>query len=444
MEQENKEIGRENGALSITDYEKSRLMAVLEGISARIIFGFTTGAFLTGFLKYMGAEDKLCGQIAAIPVLAGVIQFISPIFLEKLNRRKPLVTCLNTLHRLLLVLMVFIPLLPLPMTDRLYLVAAMYLLSYLLLNIVAPASTTLIISLVPQGMRGKYFSTREIYLIFISSVMNIMMGRVVDHFEMTGNAYGGYTVMYGVAFMAMIMNLISFLKMKEPPLPSSQKLSLKKMFVMPFKEPRFKKIIFLFLIWGLSVNFSSPFFSVYMVSQLRLSYTFITICGCVNAVSYVAAVRMWGRIADKKSFTYSAMLSIALLGLTHFLWFFAGNGIALTGAIVITLHILSGISWGGVNISLLNIPYEYTPDEGRTVYLGFNAAISGLVGFLSSMLASWIVGAMDKYRADMFGMEMTQFQIIFAISGVLIMVAALYIRNVILKPVKHNKLEKSR
>jgi len=433
MEEQNKETGQENRGLTVTDYEKSRLMAVFEGISARIIFGFTTGAFLTGYLKYIGAEDKLCGQIAAIPVLAGIIQFISPIFLEKLNRRKPLVTCLNALHRLLLIMLVFIPLMPFSMKTRLYAVAVLYLLSHLLVNISAPATTTLVISLVPQGMRGKYFSIREVYLIFISSVMNIIMGRVLDVFEISGKAYGGYIVMYCVAFMAMIMNIIAFLKMKEPPLPPPQKVSLKKMFAMPLKDPRFRKIIFLFFLWGLSANFSAPFFSVHMVSQLKLSYTFITICGFVNAVSYVTAVRIWGRIADKKSFTYSAMLSIVLLGITYFLWIFTAKGIAATGMIVVVLHISSGIACGGINISLLNIPYEYTPEEGRTVYLGFNAAISGLIGFVSSMLASWMVGAMANYRAYLFGLEITQFQLIFAISGILITATGVYIRNFVLK-----------
>jgi hypothetical protein len=94
--QNGKTAGQENAALSVADYEKSRLMAIFEGISARIIFGFTTGAFLTGYLKYIGADDELCGQIASIPVLAGIIQFVSPLLLEKLNHRIPLVTCFNT------------------------------------------------------------------------------------------------------------------------------------------------------------------------------------------------------------------------------------------------------------------------------------------------------------------------------------------------------------
>jgi len=423
-----------NYAMTLADYEKSRLMAILEGISARIIFGLTTGAFLTGYLKFLGADDDLCGQIATIPTLAGIIQFFSPMFLEKLNRRKPLVTVGNALHRILLVLMVIIPLLPVSMEIRLYITAGLYLFSHLMVNMVAPATTTLLISLVPQNMRGRFFSIRERYLIFISSVINVIFGGILDKYELRGKTYEGYILVFIIAFAATLLNLFSYISMKEPYVNQTNgKISVKHLFTMPLKEKRFRKIIILFFLWGLAVNFASPFFSVYMVSQLRLSYTFITVCGLVNSIVYVITVSIWGKIADKKSFTYTAMISIALLGVTHSLWFFASEGTGLTNAVVMLGHITSGIAWAGIGISLYNIPYEYTPEEGRTVYLGFNAALSGLIGFISSMAASYMVGAMSGFKGIFIGLTVTQFQLVFLISGILILVTSAYIWLSIIK-----------
>jgi len=425
--------------MSEQDYEKSRLMMIFEGISARIIFGLTTGAFLTGYLKFLGADDELCGQVAAIPVLASIIQFFSPMFLEKLNRRKPIVTLCNALHRILLVLLVFIPILPVSVTIRLSITGALYLLSNLSVNIANPATTTLFISLVPQNMRGRFFSLREKYLIFISSVVNVVFGGVLDKFEVQGKTYEGYVLMFTIAFFAMIMNLIAYLSIREPVLPNNKnKISFKTLFTMPLKEKGFRKIIILFFLWGLSMNFSNPFYSVYMVSTLKISYTFITISGLVNSICYVIAVSIWGKLADKKSFTYTAMISIALLGLSFIIWFLAVEGAAFTYFVVMLVHILSGIAWAGINISLYNIPYEYTPDEGRTVYLGFNAALSGLIGFISSMIASYMVGAMSNYKGSFLGLPVTQFQLIFFASGVLTIATSAYIRFAILKPGKHN------
>lgn len=433
--------------LTHDDYSKSRTMAILEGISARVIFGFTTGAFLTGYLKYIGADDDLCGKIAAIPTLAGTIQFLSPLLLEKLNRRKSIITVFNFLHRLLLVLLVVVPLIPVSIEARLYIIGGVYFISNLLVHAVNPATTTLMISIVPQKMRGRFFSVRERYLIFISSVVNVVIGGILDKFELKGKTYEGYIVMFAVAFVALVMNIVGYLMIKEPPLPSKQsKISFKKLFTLPLKEKRFRKIIILFFMWGLSLNFSSPFFSVYMVSKLKLSYTFITISGLLNALTYVITVSIWGKIADRKSFTYIAMISIGLLGLTHTSWFFVSSGTFFIYPLVVLLQILSGLSWAGINISLYNIPYEYTPDEGRTVYLGFNAALSGLVGFAASMVAANMVGTMSGYKGNFIGLSVTQFQLIFLISGLLIIATSAYIRFAILKrdanPIKQQKINK--
>jgi len=320
---------------------------------------------------------------------------------------------------------------------RLYITGGLYLLSHLMVNMVDPATTTLFISLVPQNMRGRFFSIRERYLIFISSVVNVVFGGVLDKYELRGRTYEGYILMFAIAFMAMLLNLFSYLSMKEPRIRQTKsRISLKQLFTMPLKEKRFRKIIILFFLWGLSMNFSNPFFSVYMVSKLRLSYTFITICGLVNSIMYVITVSIWGKVADKKSFTYTAMISIALLGATHMLWFFAAEGAILTYAVVMLGHITGGIAWAGIGISLYNIPYEYTPEEGRTVYLGFNAALSGLIGFVSSMLASYMVGAMSEYKGIFAGLTVTQFQLIFLISGFFILVTSFYIRSSIIKPGK--------
>jgi len=423
----------ETYVLAEKDYERSRFFAIIEGISARIIFGFTTGSFLAGYLKYLGAEDKLCGQISSLTVLAGIIQFFSPLVLEKLNRRKAIVTWFNAIHRFMLVMLVLVPVLPVSMIGRLYITAALYFVSHLVVNAASPATTNILISIVPQRMRGKYFSIREAYLIFGSSVLNIIMGKVLDVFDMQNKTYEGYLIMYSVAFAAMILNLVSYINIKEPPMPVQRKnINFKMLFSLPLNDERFTKIIILFFLWGLALNFASPFFSVYMVSKLELSYTFIMINGFLNSLSYVVSVRFWGRLADRSSFTYSAMLSITLLGIVHTLWFFVSPGSALLSPIIVFLHILSGISWGGVSISLFNVPYEYTPEEGRTVYLGFNAALSGLVGFLASILSSWMVGAMENYKAFVFGMTVTQFQLIFAISGLSAILTALFIRTKIL------------
>jgi len=95
------------------DLERNRLLCITEGASARTIFNLTTGAFLVGLLKAMGADDTVCGYIVPLPVLAAGIQFLSPITLESLKFRKKIILAGSLIHRLLLSSLIIIPFLPL-------------------------------------------------------------------------------------------------------------------------------------------------------------------------------------------------------------------------------------------------------------------------------------------------------------------------------------------
>ena len=95
--------------LSDRDYVTSRKFFIFEGATARSIAALTTGAFLAGFISYLGAGDSFNGIIAAIPVFSSIIQLVAPLVYEKLEKRKHIVAVLCLIHRLLLGLMVFIP-----------------------------------------------------------------------------------------------------------------------------------------------------------------------------------------------------------------------------------------------------------------------------------------------------------------------------------------------
>jgi len=79
--------------LTDKDMEMSRNISIFEGCTARTIFTLTSGAFLVGFAKYIGASDQIAGIIAAIPVLAGIIMVFSPLVFERMENRK-FISCL--------------------------------------------------------------------------------------------------------------------------------------------------------------------------------------------------------------------------------------------------------------------------------------------------------------------------------------------------------------
>jgi len=410
------------------DLERNRLLCITEGATARTIFNLTTGAFLVGLLKAMGADDTVCGYIVPIPVLAAGIQFLSPITLESLKYRKNIIMAGSLIHRLLLSLLIVIPFLPLGTAPKLWLTAGIFLVSHLVISYITPAASNMYISFVPQSIRGRYFGTREAYLLITSTVFTLALGKVLDLFEEAGNELGGYIVVYSAVFALTVANVVSVAQMKEVPLQHSKdRMKISEVFSLPLKNRLFVRYFIMSVIWNIAIQIASAYFSVYLVSDLDMSYTAITLLGLLNAVVYITCARIWGRFADKYGWTATTMACFTILAVCHTIWFFSFRESPILLVLLVLAHATGGAAWSGINISLFNLQFDFTPEEKRMVYIGFNAAVSGLVGYGAAAVGSRLVGAFGETGLSAAGMAVNIKQVLFIVSAILIFVCTAYI-----------------
>jgi MFS family permease len=412
--------------LSRKDYHHSRTMFIFEGSTAVSIFALTSGAFLAGYASYLGANDQFNGIIGAIPALAGIIQVFSPMVFEKMQKRKFLISILCLFYRLLLGFMVFIPLITPNTTARLALLAGSYFLAYLSASFITPAAGNWIIELAPVNIRGRYFGLRESYIQAFAAAVSLSMGKVLDIFSTSGRKYEGFVLVFSVALVITVVNFIFLSSIKEPPARTNTvPLDIKSILTIPLQNKGFRKIVVLFMIWNIAAQIGMSYFAVYQVTGLKLPYTFIMLMSILSTVSSVVFVRIWGRIADRKSWTFTSKISIGLLAFCHMAWFFVSKNTAY--AMIPVLYFLAGTAWSGINISLFNIQFIFSPEEGRTVYTGFNAALGGAVGFVSALIGSFIVGALSGAQFTIAGFSIGNMQVVFGLSGILLVVCAGFI-----------------
>jgi len=410
------------------DLERNRLLVILEGASARTIFNLTTGAYLVGLLKYIGANDTLCGYIIAIPVIAAIIQVLSPIILESLEYRKKIIIIGSMIHRVLLFMLIFVPFLPVSSGGKILMATIILLISYVAVSFVTPAISNMYVSFVPQNIRGRYFGMRESYNLIAATLITLVLGKVLDSFTEAGKEGTGYIIVYCFIFFVTILNISFFMFMKEVPLTHIEhRIRLSEIFVLPLKDRRFIRYFIMLIIWNIAVQIASAYFGVYLKSDLSMSYTVITSLSFLNSVAYVISARRWGKFADKKGWSLTAMITIGILSICHFTWFLASNGSPVVLLILAVSHLTGGIAWSGINVALFNLQFDFTPDEKRTVYIGFSAAISGLIGYVAAAVGAQLVGLFGEKPVIIFGMAFDIKQVLFFISSALLAVCAAYI-----------------
>ncbi len=420
------EIYFNNRPLMNEDYEESRKYFIYEGCTAVGINSLTSGAILAGFVSYMGASDEINGIIGAIPAATGIIQLFSSLVFEKLENRKLLVVFSSFVFRFLLSAMFLIPMLASDKITRLTILVIVYVIVYLTSSFINPPASNWLVDLTPAKIRGAYFARRDAISLGFLTILTVFMGMVLDKFEELHYEYGGFLVIGAIVFAMTLLDAFYLINIREP--KENRKpvtVRVKDAILKPIQNKKYRKVIYLYLLWNIGLQIGAPYFSIYLVTGLELSYTYIMVMGIVSSVVRVFAAKFWGRMADSRSWAFTTKVSIAILAIGHFGWILMDQ--QTVWLVYPILSILGGIAWSGINLSLFSIQFVMAPEEGRTMYLGTGAAFGGVAGFLSTLIGSVIINQSKSLSFQMAGIELCNMHIVFVLSGIILFFTALYV-----------------
>jgi MFS family permease len=414
--------------LTDKDMEMSRNVSILEGSTARTVFTLTSGAFLVGYAKFLGASDQIAGIIAAIPVLAGIIMVFSPLMFERMENRK-LITCLVCfIGRLMLGSMIVIPFIKTSIQNRIIILVVVFLVANLFISFALPSALAWILSVTPDNIRGRYFGKRESIVLGVVTLMTLIMGQILDKYKKLDQQFTGFIILYLFVIIVAIINTLVFSRMKEPKVAITDvQLTLKDVLTLPIKNKKFMKVVLILTIWNFGFQLGSPFTAVYMVSRLKLSYGMITSMVVLASIVSVISVRYWGKVADKKSWLFLLKLMVVLQILSFFIWSFI-NKYTVVSLLPVT-HILSGAAIAGVNISITNLQYNYSPLGNKTVYIGFSSAVSGIFGFSGTIVGSFMLKLTEQYKIVLFGLNIGNMQMLFLVSSIILVACIFCLRD---------------
>lgn len=421
-----KKIYHNNKELTSEEYSHSRKMFLYESITANALVAICGGAFLAGFNNYLGVSDEVSGVIAGIPVVTGVIQIFSSIIFEKMENKKFLICISYLFSRVLLGFMYLVPLLVNGTRNRIIIMLSMYIASSAWSSFAASPIGAWLVDLIPNSMRGRYLGYKDAVSLIANTTTSLLMGLVLDKFRNAGNEVMGFIVI-GIAVIILAIINFSFMSRISEPITkkSIKKITIKNVITEPLKDINFRKVIIFTILYNIALQMAMPYFSIYMVTGLKLEYSYITMIGILSTGARVFFSKRWGKLVDKTSWRNVTMLSILLLGFNHISWIFVNP---FTSIITIPIvQFMSGLIWAGAAIAVFNLPFMYLPSEGRTLYLSSNAAYGGIAGFLSTLLGSKILASFKDLKFKIAWLEIGNMQILFAISGILLIACGLYV-----------------
>ncbi len=428
------------------DLKSSRIYYTTADSAAQTVAQLAGGTFLATLMSHSGISDANIGIITSLVSFAALTQLFLINYFKKMKKYKFLVT-VTALQRILFAGLYFIPMLMINDTIKAFLIVIMYFLGQVFVQIGTPASQYWIASLVPSRLRGKYFSIKDSVAVFVVSSLMLICGMILDYFK-KGDIFTGFIIIGIIIFILTIINVVGLSLMKEPKLSyvdingkemhgrlakrAKEKEVVEKgqSILSEIKEAvgdrKFRKAFSIQCLYTLAFYICAPFNASYMINDLKLPYTFIMLVGFVFNLYRIYIMPRLGRLADKHGMGKVLRFTLFALGMNFLSIAFMMPFNAYPMLIISSFF--SSTAWAFVGIGLFGIQLDFYRSEKRMIWLTLTSSVSGLFGFLVSIVGGSILDKLQQLDLNLFGQKIYAQQILNLIGFMLLVLAVIFIR----------------
>ncbi len=400
-------------------------MYIVEATAEHLISLVVSGAFLATLTKYLGIPDGITGILSSIITLGCLFQLISLFF--QTAHKKPFVIALSIANQLLFILLYFIPLLNINGTVKMALFVVIIVLAYLIYNIAHPKKIAWLMSLVDDSHRGSFTADKEMTSLWVGMIFSFAMGALSDKFIEEGQ-YTLAFISFALVMLALcIIHTVSMVRANESPIAKATKPNIFFVLKSVFSNKKMRGVMLTFMLYQVVTHTATPFYNTYLINELGFSLKAVTIMGVVGSISRIAVSKFWGRYADKHSFA-------RMFGRASVLLLFAYLAVVFTNpktasVLLVLYYILHGMALGGTNSGLINLVFDYAPNESRADALAVCQAVAGVMGFLSTLALSPLVSIIQKNGNTVFGLPIYAQQLLSVVAVVLSVILVIWVKK---------------
>jgi MFS family permease len=368
------------------------------------------GAFRVGYARWLGAQNQQLGLLTSIPAFIQTLRFFTIYLVERVRNRKRYALILWACGYLVWVPIIFIPSL-LPPGMRVWgLIAGISLMS---LFFVFTGATYMawISELVPEQMRGRFFGRRNAIGGVLAMGVSIFAGRQLDRLGESG----GFGYVFGIALLMGVGFLISV--SLQPP-PTVIRADAPPRFIDTLRRPLsnrgFRQLLIYLVLYNIGLLLGGPFYSLYMLEHLKMSYALIQVCNSTYTVTNLCLTPLWGYLIDKYGCTPVFRLTSFGMAWVVLLWTLAAPDRLWP---LFLAYFLSGLIFAGIVLAPMNLALKIGPESERQLYGGLYFACQSLGAAVAPLIAAQIMDRAAHWQVNVGGMQWVNFHLLFLIAA---------------------------
>jgi len=371
--------------------KKSLKYSIIDGAFSSSMIGFGE-SFFVAFALFLKANNVQVGLISSLPqALGSLLQLLSNRLIKLFQSRKNLVSIAALFQGLM-----YVPIALVFFSGQLKIYHLIFFLClyWMFGMILSPAWNSWMGDLTDEKERGSYFGRRNKITGFASFASFMVAGYILKMFA--GGELSQYVGFAGIFLLALVSRLISFTflrKKYEPVFEITKEAEFSfNDFIKQARFSNFGLLVIYLCIMNFSVYLAAPFFTPYMLNDLKFDYLTFTIVIGTAIIIKPFTMPAWGKASDRFGTKKILSLTGFLMPLVPLLWLFSPNVFYL-----IIIQIYSGFIWGGFEISSLSFIFDTTTSQKRATCVAYYNVINGFAMLLGAIIGGLLVRYNDVF-----------------------------------------------
>jgi MFS family permease len=369
---------------------RSTLRALtLEGVSGTLFYSIIGGALLSNFLLDLGAGPVEIGMLASIPQVVNLLQPFGAYLAGRMQSRYRYSLCIFGPSRLLWLILVLAIWLGgsfhIAEHQLVQLTLAIIWVTQLLESFGRASWLSWMAALVPRRLRGRYFGFRNSAVSLTNLIGVPLLALVVSNWP--GGRLQGYGAILVLGIALGITSLVCqfFMTDVNPKLvhathsDADERSRIGTIFSF-LKDANFLKFLLYSGLWSFAVNVSAPFFNLYLLDNLSIDVSVVTLYNSLGAGANLLMLVFWGKLADRVGNRPIMLVVGILVALTPLLWLEAGTAPIFLWVWFPLLHIIAGGTWAAIELCSNNLLMGVVPLLHQSIYFAIAAAVTGVTG----------------------------------------------------------------
>lgn len=368
--------------------QKSLKYSILDGAAFSATTGFGN-SFIQPFAIALGLNNIQIGFLSSIPsLITAVSQVFSARLLDVVKNRKKLMLRFALLHGLMWIPIILIPFFWAELAG-IYLIAFVSIYT-LFDSMIWPVWMSFMGDLVKRDEEGRYFGKRNEITGLVALFSSFTAGMILSYF--TGSIFIGFAVIFFIAMAARFISLFFLTKQIEPEYEFSETAYFSVTdFLKRMPESNFGKFVAFKSLLSFAMNIASPFFIVYMLRDLHLSYFYFTVIISASALTNIFSMPYWGKLADRYGNKHVMTACAALIPLYPILWLFSIDPLWL-----VLVQMFGGFVFSGFDLTAANFIFDSTSAPKRARCTAYLYLFEGIAVFAGAILGGFLATFLPK------------------------------------------------